>query len=261
MPNFSVQTYTVRKHLKSLSAIEASLTRLKAMGVNAIELARIKWTQEEIATVARVSQALEMTVGSSQNSFDFLSRYVDQTIQFHQQLDCRYISVSALPMRCIIGNEKALAKFAVALNSLGEVYRQQGFRLLFHHHHFEFQKYGHKTGLDILLEHSSAENIGLTLDTYWLQRGGKTPHDTILELSERVDVVHLRDYQIRWKYLDLLPTDAALGVGHLHFGKIVESCKHANVAYMAIEQETKTPFDDLAKSIQHLKNLDYGHLF
>ena len=43
MPKFSVQTYTVRKHMKTSDAIESTLTRLQGMGINAIELARIKW--------------------------------------------------------------------------------------------------------------------------------------------------------------------------------------------------------------------------
>jgi len=247
--------------MKTPDAIESTLARLQGMGISAIELARIKWVPAEINTVERVTKELGMEIGSTQNTFNFLRKKFDWSVKLHRQLNCQYLAVSVLPMRCILGNQQTLCDFAVALEKLGAAYRQQGLRLLFHHHHFEFKKYADALGLDILLSHTTAENLGLVLDTYWLQRGGRTPHDTILELSERVDVVHLRDYRVQWKYLDLLPADAELGGGNLNFGKIIESCKSADVAYMAIEQETRLPFDDIAKSVNHLKALQFQELF
>jgi len=261
MPKIAVQTFTVRKHLKSPAAIEKTFTQLHSMGINAVELARIKWTPAEIDAVARVTKKLGMVVGSTQNTFDYLSKNFDWSVKLHKLLNCQYVAVSVLPLRCILGSEATLSEFAFELEKLGRAYRQQGLKLLFHHHHFEFQQYGDELGFDILMNSTSPENVGLVLDTYWLQRGGKTPQDVITDYADRVKVVHLRDYKIRWKYFDLLPMDAALGEGNLDFIKIIESCKKANVAFMAIEQETKTPFESLTKSINHIKELKHADLF
>jgi len=261
MPKIAVQTFTVRKHLKSPAAIEQTFEQFHSMGINAVELARIKWSAAEIDAVERVTKKLGMVVGSTQNTFDYLSKNFDWSVKLHKQLNCQYVVVSVLPMRCILGSEETLSEFAFELEKLGRAYRQQGLRLLFHHHHFEFQQYGDELGFDILMNSTSPENVGLVLDTYWLQRGGKTPQDVIIEYANRVEVVHLRDYKIHWKLLDLLPMDAALGEGNLDFRKIIESCKKANVAFMAIEQETKTPFESLTQSINHIKELKYTDLF
>ena len=260
MPKIAVQTFTVRKHLKSLVAIEKTFSQLHGMGVNAVELARIKWRPAEIDVIEKVTKKLNMVVGSTQNTFDFLSKKFEWSVKLHKQLNCKNVVVSVLPMRCILGNKDTMYEFAFQLEKLGRAYQKEGLKLLFHHHHFEFQQYGDELGLDIILNNTSPEYVGLVLDTYWLQRGGKTPQDVITDLAERVEVVHLRDYRIRWKYLDLLPTDAELGQGNLNFVKIIESAKAANVAFMPIEQETKTPFESLETSINHLKSLQYAEL-
>ena len=261
MPKVAVQTFTVRKHLKTLEAIVQTFTKLHSMGVNAVELARIKWTPAEIDTVEKITKQLGMVVGSTQNTFDYLRKNFEWSVKLHKQLNCKNVVVSVLPMRCIFGNVNTLIDFAFELEKLGKAYRQQGFRLLFHHHHFEFKRYGEELGFDILMNNTSAENVGLVLDTYWLQRGGKTPHEFIEQYANRVEVVHLRDYKIQWKLLDLLPSDAELGNGNLDFNKIITSCIKANVSYMAIEQETKTPFESIEISVNHIKSLAFKELF
>lgn len=261
MTKIAVQTFTVRKHLNSPLAIEQTFAKLHTLGINAVELARIKWSSAEINAVEKVTTDLGMLVGSTQNTFDFLQNQFDWAVKLHHQLNCKNVVVSVLPLHCIFGGKNALYEFAFQLERLGRAYHKQGLRLLFHHHHFEFQKYDGELGLDIILNNTSSKYVGLVLDTYWLQRGGKTPQDVILDLAERVEVVHIRDYKIKWKYFDLLPTDAALGHGNLDFCKIIHSCQKANVSFLPIEQETKTPFDSVEQSINYLKSLGFSHLF
>lgn len=261
MPKIAVQTFTVRKHLKSPDVIEQTFTKLHQMGINAVELARIKWTPLEINTVEIITKKLGMIIGSTQNTFDYLSKNFDWSVRYHKQLNCQNVVVSVLPIRCIFGNEHSLLNFAFELEKLGNAYKKQGLKLLFHHHHFEFRRYGKRLGFDILMANTSPENVGLVLDTYWLQRSGKTPHEFIEQYADRVEVVHLRDYKIQWKYFDLLPVDAEIGEGNLDFNRIIESCIKANVSFMPIEQETKHPFKSLEISINHIKSLQFNVLF
>jgi len=261
-PKVSLQTFTIRRFTKSPNAILSALAKVKALGINAIELAYIRLKKEEMAAVAQASKEHNIDVGSSQITFDFLSKNRDWVLDFHlQQLDCQTTSVSVLPHKAIVGDESALLRFAEQLDQLGQYYRERGLKLCFHHHDFEFRRYGDKTGLAHLMDNTDPNNIGLVIDCYWSQHGGKAPHDLILQLKDRVNVIHLRDYTVQRKFFEMSPNDAALGDGNLDINRIIKSCHEANVSYMAIEQSTKQPYQMIEKSVKHLHQLGFSHLF
>ncbi len=259
-PRIGVQTFTVRRHLKSPAAIEESFARLAGMGVTAVELAYVKLQPAYIDALVEAGRRHGIEFLSSQITFNFLDKQRDQAARFLEQLDCAITAVSVLPLRVIRGGRDELLAFAAQLEALGEWYRERGIRLCFHHHDFEFRRYGDEIGLDVLLANTSAANLGLELDTYWAQRGGRAPHDLINDLGARIKVVHLRDYTIRWKYFELLPKDAEFGAGNLDLVRIIRACCDQQVALLAIEQDTKTPFDSLQRSLAHVRALGFGAL-
>lgn len=260
-PRFALQTYTVRKFLKSPAAIESGFACIRETGLKAVELAYVRLGKDEINAVGKACKSNGIEVGSTQITFDFLDKNREWVLQFHQQLDCELSSVSVLPFGVIHGGPDQLVRFAGHLEELGRWYRQRGLQLCFHHHDFEFRHYGDELGLDLLLSNTSAENVGLELDTYWVARGGRSPQDMINDLAGRVKVVHLRDFQLRKKWFSFTPTDCALGQGNLNFARIVESCVANEVRYMAIEQATDKPFEQVALSVAHLEKLGYETLF
>ena len=260
-PRFALQTFTIRKFMTSPAAIEAGIARVSEMGLNAIELAYIKLRPEEINAVARAGKTHGVTVGSTQITFDFLSKQRDWVLRMHEQLGCTTTSVSVLPFPAIVGKRDRLLRFAEQLDALGRYYRERGLQLCHHHHDFELRDYGGECGLDLLLRNTAADNVGLVLDTYWTARGGRSPQDAIADHGGRVKVVHLRDFRLHWKYFQLTPVDAALGKGNLDFTRIVNSCIAHKVQYMAIEQATARPFEEVADSVAHLKGLGYDTLF
>ncbi|MFA9390964.1 MAG: sugar phosphate isomerase/epimerase family protein [Prolixibacteraceae bacterium] len=251
----SVQTFTIRKQLQTNRGIEASFKKLGEMGVEAVELARIGFSKNEIQSVKEASNKHNVEIGSTQITYDFLVKNFDWVIEFHKILDCKYTCVSVLPTKYILGNEKKLLAFSHELNELGKRFLKEGIYLLYHHHHFEFRKYGNRLGFDVLSEALNQEYVGFVLDTYWLQRGGKSPQDFIEKYAGKVKVVHLRDFKLNWKPFNLLPNDTELGNGNLDFKKIKEACIRSGVLYAAIEQDTKTPFESLEQSINYYRTI------
>lgn len=257
MTRLALQTFTVRKYLTSPGAIESGLGRIRECGLTAIELAYIKLRPEEINAVERAAKSHGVTVGSTQITFDVLDRQRDWVLQLHQQLGCELTAVSVLPLRAIYGNREQLLRFADRLEKLGRYYRERGLQLCYHHHDFEFRHYGDDVGLDLLAANTSAEHVGLELDTYWTARGGRSPQQMIADLKGRVKIVHLRDMRLQRKLFKLAPVDCALGDGNLDFRRIVDSCVDNKVSYMAIEQATAKPFEQVARSVSHLRKLGF----
>lgn len=260
LPRIGLQTFTVRRHLRSPTAIQESFARLAGMGITAVELAYVKLQPQYIDALAEAGQRHGIGFLSSQITFDFLDKQRDWVVRLHEQLGCTTTAVSVLPFGVVTGGRDRLLAFAEKLESLGQWYRERGIRLCFHHHDFEFRRYGDDIGLDVLLANTSEANLGLELDTYWAQRGGRAPHDLINDLGGRVRVVHLRDYTIRWKYFELLPKDAELGAGNLDLTRIIRACCDQQVSLLAIEQDTRTPFDSLQRSLDHVRALGFTAL-
>ena len=107
-PQFALQTFTVRKYLKSPAAIESGFARIRETGIRAVELAYIKLAPAEIDAVERACRDQGIRVGSSQITFDILDKKRDWVIEFHEQLECRIASVSTLPFRVIRGGRDQL---------------------------------------------------------------------------------------------------------------------------------------------------------
>ena len=250
-----IQTFTIRKLIKSPGEITKAFKKLSEMGVESVELARIKFTKPEIEAVRAASLQYNIEIGSTQITFDYLEKNFDWVVEFHKTLECKYVCVSVLPTKYIIGNERKLREFTARLNQLGMKFRENGLFLLYHHHHFEFRKYGMLTGFEIIEESVDPNAVHFVLDTYWLQRAGLSPHDFIRERKGKVKVVHLRDHIIRWKGIELKSTDTELGEGSLDFKKIKAACEESGVEYYAIEQDTQTPMESLRTSLKYFKNL------
>ena len=66
---------------------------------------------------------------------------------------------------------------------------------MYHNHHMEFARTGE--GREIYLERFlrdfAPEELGFTLDTYWVQAGGGDPVQWLNRLAGRVPCVHLKD--------------------------------------------------------------------
>ena len=258
----SVQLYTFRKYLKTPEQIRETLSRIKETGINNIEAARIKFTRQEAVIFQEACSKLGITIGSSQIKYKKIIRNFDKLVEIHKLWGCSYIAVSVMPTGYILKGEQGIRLFAEKLNALGECLKAEGLNLLYHHHHFEYVKYGKQTGLELLMELTNPSYVNLMMDSFWTQKGGKNPVDQIVQFHDRIKIMHLRDYTIERKLrkADYVVKDCALGDGNLDILSILETAKKYNILFCPIEQNTKKPFAEVVKSTSYLKELGFEDL-
>jgi len=252
MPKAALQTYTIRRSMDM--DIRASLARVREIGLQAIELARVDFSRESIEDIASICRDTGIEVGSIQIKLSAMEKDREGLSEIMGLLGCRYAVIPLMPFSCLRGRG-ALAAYCRRLEDTGRFLTDRGLRLLYHHHHYEFVPVEGVLPVDFILAHTDPALVGLCADTYWVQRGGYDPAAFIRAWAGRVKVVHLRDYTLTPPYLLPRVSDARLGGGTLDFAAIVQACDDAGVAYMPIEQSTKTPFIDAAKSVAHLRSL------
>ena len=135
-----------------------------------------------------------------------------------------------------------------------EIFNKNGIDMLIHNHFQEFQKRDGKLIIEHIAERFAPEKLGFTLDTYWIQYGGKNPVKEIKKLAGRLPCVHFKDYKII-RGGEPQVQFAPVGDGNLDWDEIIEACKESGVKYALIEQDNcfgADPFECLKRSYDFL---------
>lgn len=254
--------------------------RVKEAGLSYFELSQVDMTDEFIDQVLEASQKHGVTVMSTSLNYKplfgtakglDLEKDLDRIIDVNKKLGVTYVRDSLIPKTCI-HNEEGYYKAAEDLNYYGKLLKEQGLKLYYHNHHFEFEKYHGKTGFELLTENTDSEYVGFELDVHWISRAGQNPVDWIKRLSNRVDLVHLKDYRIYFPDGEPSPDIfhreqciqfAEIGEGNLDMKSIIEASLEAGAIYLPIEQDQtygRDPFDCVRTSVKNLKELGYEAL-
>jgi sugar phosphate isomerase/epimerase len=127
----------------------------------------------------------------------------------------------------------------------------EGFRFVYHNHHFEFEKFDGVSAMDVLLAETDPRDFGFLMDTYWVQYAGHDPLKWIRKFAGRMDVIHLKDVMVHKGET----VYGEVGSGNLDWDAIVAACRETGVTWYAVEQDDcpGDPFDSLAKSRRYLQ--------
>lgn len=250
-----LQLFTCRKQAQK--DLFGTLRTLHSLGVKYIEAARINFDDADIEAFVKAKEAYGVEVVSAQIKPHILADEFDKCVKFLNATDCKIAIISVLPTECIVGKDEKLVEFCKWASELAKKYKEQGIQLCYHHHDFEFIRSGAGTRFDIIVENMS-EDMNFIIDTYWTTKAGINVEKMLERLSGRVRGIHLRDYALYRKFVGRNPANYALGDGVIDFNWIIEAAKANGVTYGAIEQNTKHPFSEIAKSVEHIKKIGYG---
>jgi sugar phosphate isomerase/epimerase len=149
-------------------------------------------------------------------------------------------------------------KGAHRLDDLGAKLRAAGFRLSYHNHNFEFQKFpgDNRRKLDILMEATKPENLCAELDLAWVLVGGADPAAYIRKYKGRCPTVHAKDVVLAksGKKQQFKP----LGQGEQNWPEIFAAGDEAGIEWYIYEQDSGegSPFDFAHASYEFLaKNM------
>ena len=257
-----VQLYTVRSKFKEL---DATLGAVKAAGFAEVEALR--------AIVADLPPLLAkhgLTAPSGHFDAGLLLDVPKQGLPPDYTLDSAIAQAKACGMKYFVlayinaADRKSLDDYkrhADKMNEAGRRCKDAGLQFCYHHHSFEFVKYGDQRGWDVLLDRLDKDLVGFELDVFWLSASGLDPAATIRELGPRVKLVHLKDRAAGGVELDESKVPAAafkeVGSGTLDFPAILKAAKAAGVAHYFVEQDQVPgdPIASIAQSAKYLRSL------
>jgi len=244
----AAQLYTLRDFLKTPADIARTLPRVAEIGYRAVQLSALGPIP---ATDLRGLLDAAGLVGCATHvAYPRLQTDLPAVVAEHRVLGCDYLAIGSMPAD--YRNAAGYPRFAREASEIARALRAEGIAFGYHNHSFELERFGDRTGLEILYSESDPEVFCAEIDTYWIQHGGGDPAWWIRRAAGRVPVVHLKDMAIH----EGKPVMAEVGEGNLNWPAILEACREAGVRWYVVEQDTclRDPFESLAISLRNLRS-------
>ncbi|RYX80714.1 sugar phosphate isomerase/epimerase [bacterium] len=241
-PLISLQLYTVRDHLAKDEL--GTLETISSIGYEGVEIG-----YGSSDAFLNKCDELGLKITGIHVGLDALQNDLDGVVAFAKKVDNQFVILSWISDEHR-GDLGAWNKTADLLSEIGAKLREQGLRLLYHNHDFEFESFDGKYGLDVLYENVPAENLGAELDTYWVKKGGADPVQYIERYSARLPLLHIKDITEEGDF-------AEIGQGTLNWPAIFAAAEMAEVSVYVVEQDkcVGDPFDSIKLSLENLKKM------
>lgn len=284
MTKIGVQASTVVDAFKEIGPYE-TFKKLNEIGYKSVEVSQVETSKENIDQIIRACKDFDMEVASMSAAVEpmfpgqeSLDTDFDKIVADCKAVGTDLLRIGMLPFDKMASLEKAI-EFAKKANDFALKLKEEGIKLYYHNHHVEFVRYDGKYLLDIIAE--NAPELGFELDVHWVQRGGENPVNILKKYAGKVELVHLKDYEVMpltMEDVDLLRTDMAafrlafdnrvrfapLGQGSLPLKECADQAIASGCRYLLVEQDSsygRDPFNELKISYDWLVANGYGDLF
>lgn len=243
----AAQLYTVRDFIQTPAGIAESFKKIRAIGYEAVQLSAVG--PIDPTELRKIADDNGLEICATHISFEQMRDDFATVVKEHNIWGCKYPGIGGLP--AAYRNAEGFARFAKEGSEVARKLKAEGLTFIYHNHSFELEKYGDRTGLQILYEDSDPEAFTGEIDTYWIQHGGGDPAAWISKLKGRMHVVHFKDMAIK----DGKQIMAEVGEGNENWPAILKACKETGVRWHIVEQDVcqRDPFESLAISFRNLK--------
>lgn len=246
------QLYTVRAYTQTAKDLDYTLEQIAKIGYTTVQISGIGASIRP-ETVKSLCDKHNLKIVITHSDANRIINDTDQLIEDHKILGCSYIGLGSMPDK--YRNPEWLGHFSADYKETARKIKNAGMLFMYHNHNFELEKLDGKYYLEYLMEEFAPEELGFTLDTYWLQAAGADVCQWIERLKDRIPCVHLKD-------MAMLRHEAVMAPvleGNMNFKKILETLKSTNCEYLLVEQDVcqESPFECLKKSYQNLAALGY----
>ena len=241
------QLYTLREFTKTPADIAKTMKKVREIGYEAVQVSGMG--PIEPRELKKIVDGEGLTIAATHIGFDRMRDQAEAVIEEHQLWGCRHPAIGGMPAD--YRNAEGFHKFAKEASAVAKRLAEGGVTFSYHNHSFELERFGDKTGLEILRTESDPRYFNLEIDTYWIQHGGGDPAEWIVKCKGRIPLLHLKDMANKGGQ----PLMAEIGEGNLNWPRILEAAKEAGVEWYLIEQDIcqRDPFESLAISLRNLK--------
>lgn len=239
------QMFTTRGTCQTLEGFSETLKRIADIGYEIVQVSgtcpfEAEWLKEQLA-----KNGLRCVL--THTPVPRLTGELDKVLSDHRVFDCPNIGLGYWSFDP--EQDMSLEKWLETFVPVAKAIRQGGGYFMYHNHHNEFKRVNGKLVMETLMEALSPEEMGFTLDTYWVQTAGADPALWLEKLAGRIPCIHLKDHGFD-------RTMQAVGEGNINFDRVFAKAEAGGTEYMLVEQDDcngEDPLECLRRSYLYLK--------
>lgn len=241
------QLYTLRDFCRDTEFFSETLKKVADIGYKTVQVSGTceyspEWLKDELE-----KNGLKCVL--THYSVDKLQSNPVEAASCHDVFGCKYVGLGYFKFDEEEDGHR-YGDFTDMYKPVAKALKENGKYFMYHNHDGEFKKIDGKLILEKLCEDFSPDEMGFTLDTFWVQAGGGDPAQWLEKLYGRVPCIHLKDYAYGRKM-------AVIGEGNINFDRVFEKAEYAGTEYMLVEQDDcngEDPFECLRRSFEYLKS-------
>lgn len=268
MINFPIalQLYSVRDDMSK--DFEGTLKKVKELGYDGVEFAGLYGNSPE--KVKELCDKVGLTPISAHVPFVDMINNPD-IIKDYKKIGCDYVVIPYLTEEYRIGSPK-FNEVIEGAKMLAVKAAEQGMKLCYHNHDFEFVKVDGEYAIDIL--YREVPELSPQFDTCWVNVGGENPAEYVRKYKGREEILHLKDFvgKRSENMYALIGIDEnekkdtagefelrPVGKGVQNFPEILKAAEEVGIKWVVVEQDNPsmglTPIECAETSINYLKSL------
>ncbi len=243
------QLYTTRETCKTLEGFAETLARVADIGYRTVQVSgtcpyEAQWLKEQLDKNGLKCVLTHIPVPR-------LTENLPDVIRDHDVFGCKYIGLGS--WKFWDHEEEGMKNWLAMFPPVAKAIHEGGKYFMYHNHNIEFKKLGGRLIIEQLMESIPADQMGFTLDTYWVQVGGADPAQWLEKLAGRIPVIHLKDCGFGQSM-------EVVGEGNINFDRVFEKAEAGGTEYMMVEQDDchgEDPLECLRRSYLYLKSCGF----
>ena len=245
--------YSLRNQFKE--DIPSTLKLINDWGITVLEGGdSYGMPEEEFKGLLAKNNLKVVSVGAG---FNDLANAPEEVVKKAKSYGATYVMCAWIPHDGnnfdISDTQKAVEVF----NRAGKILRDNGIKLAYHAHGFEFRPYKDGTLFDYMAQ--NAKYFDFEMDVYWVHHGGEDPLKLLKKYPSKFILLHLKDMEKGTKkdntgHADV-ETNVVLGTGEVDIAGVVAEAKKLGIKYMFIEDECSRVVEQVPKSLRYLEGL------
>ena len=250
-----LQLYSVRDQIPK--DVKGTLALIKSWGITELEGGgTYGMTTEAFLKLCQENGLKMKSIGAD---FKELETEIPKIVAQAKAMGVKYVVCFWLPHQNDLFTKADADKAVEVFNLAGKQLSQNGLKLCYHPHGYEFTSAGNGTLFDYMVEKTDSRYVNFAMDVYWVKQGGADPVALLQKYPKRFKMLHLKDRlpgtpNSTNGHADV-ETNVVLGKGDVNIAEIMRVAKKIGIKHYFIEDESSRVVQQVPESVKFLKSL------
>ncbi|MEP7106661.1 MAG: sugar phosphate isomerase/epimerase [Ferruginibacter sp.] len=250
-----LQLYSLRNEFKT--DVPGTLAKIKEWKIKQIEGGGTYGLPVEEYKKLLKQNNLEMV--SYGVGFEELEKDPQAVIDKAKAFGSKFIMCAWVPHKEGEFTKDDLKKAIEVFSAAGKLMHENGMKLCYHPHGYEFRPFEGGTMFDYMVKNTNPMYVNFEMDVYWVKHPGQDPVALLKKYPTRFLMLHLKDRQPGTegnqdgRAAD--ETNVVLGKGDVGIAAIMKQAKKIGIKYYFIEDESPKAVEQIPQSLDFLHKL------